>query len=147
RRRRVEGRTGKVFPVRLNRLTEQRHLAHAPGAMRPHLSGYLFYRARALSPAPVGNAAVCTELITAVDYGHERRRPLRLREGVRPELATQLRFRHHVPQDDLEALRARPDVDVRKSRAKVVRPRPHHAAHDRDLEPAVTRLLQLAQHS
>ena len=135
----------QVLAVGLYGLPKQRHLPHALGAVRSHLSADIAYRARALPSAPIRNDAVGAELIAAVDYRHERRRPLRVRERIRPELAAQIRFGHHVPEDDLEALRARPDVDVREAGAQVVGPRPDHAAHHRDLEPALARFLELPQ--
>ena len=135
----------QVLAVRLHRLPQQRHLAHALRAQRGHLARDVVDRARALPPAAVGHDAVGAELIAAVDDRHERRRPLRLRERLRPELAAELRLRHQVPEDHLEALRPRPNVDVRKARAQVVGPRPDHAAHHGDLEAALAVALQLPQ--
>src|SRR3989304_2515924 len=94
-----------------------RALPSAPtaAAVGRHLAGDLVDGAGALAAAAVGDDAVGAELVAAVDHGDEGGGPLRLGEGLRPELAAEVGVRHEVAEDHLEGLGPRPDVDIREA--------------------------------
>ena len=139
-----------VLAVRLDGLSEQRHLAHAALSMRLDLAGDLIDRSGTLASAPQRDDAVGAELVAALDYGHERSRTGLIRKHVgptcRPELAAvilDLGQTRQVEQiDDLiESLRLGPGVDEgepfgdRVVAASGVRS--DHAAHDGDAQVGV----------
>ena len=63
---------GKVMPIGIDRLTEQRHLAHAAGGQPLDLGHDVGHRAAPLFAAAIGNDAVGAEEIAAVDDRDER---------------------------------------------------------------------------